>query len=197
MCTHVCVGAYMPLVHLCVNVCGGQRTTLPIFAKVLSALFLETGSFTDLELTDYLRLTVHWWPSILTSQLQRRNDENHSTAFLCRSGWSYLCPHIHEAVTYKLSSHSCLVSVHSICNGFIIFFKPSHNVLCLEPVPCSIGTMKKAMENFWGPCFTLALIPTTSNKRTFIHRQTTHGIIRCHVICKQIFPSCNQKLNLN
>lgn len=140
---HVCVGTYMQLVHLCVSVCGGQRTTLPIIPEVLSVLFLETGSFTDLELTDYPRLTVHWWPSILMCLLlQRRNDENQSTATLCRSRWSYLCPHIREATTYKLGYHSCLASVHTICNDFIIFFKPSHNVLCLETVPYSIGTMK-------------------------------------------------------
>lgn len=80
----VCVGTYMQWVHLCVTVCGGQSTTLSIIAEVLSALILETGSFTDVELTDYPRLTVHRWPFFLMSLLlQRRNDENHSTAFLC------------------------------------------------------------------------------------------------------------------
>lgn len=117
--------------------------------------------------------------------------------FYVGSGWSYLCPHIDEATTYKLGYPSRRSSVHTIWNGLFIFFKPSYDVLCLKPVPYSIGPMKKAMENFWGPCFTLALIPNTSNKRTFIHRQTTHGKIRCPVNCKQIFPACNQKLNLN
>lgn len=185
----------MQWVHLCVTVCGGQRTTLPIIAEVLSALFLETGSFTDVELTDYLD-----WLSTdghLFSCLYFFREEMMRTIFCVGPEWSYLCPHIHEATTYKLGYPSCLAFVHTICNGFIIFFKPSHNVLCIEPVQYSIGTMKKAMEKFWGPCFTLALIPATSDKGTFIHRQTIHGKIRCPVICKQIFPICNQKLNLN
>lgn len=145
--------------------------------------------------TDWLpRLTVQWRPSIRISLLLQRTI---AQLFYVGPGWSYLCPHIHEATTYKLGYPRCLASVHTICNGFFIFFKPSRNVLCLEPVPHSIGTLKRAMENFWGPCFTLVLIPTTSNKRTFIPRQTTHGKIRCPVNCKQIFPACNQKLNLN